>query len=636
MTGGFAMAKKQFKAESKRLLDLMINSIYTNKEIFLREIISNASDAEDKLCYMALTDSSVGMSREDFVIRIDIDKENRLLSVKDNGIGMTKEELESNLGTIARSGSQKFRDEMEKMDDIDIIGKFGVGFYSAFMVSDKVTVKSRRYGAEDAWCWTSSGVDGYTVTPCEMDGAGTEVIMHIKSDTEDENYGKYLEQYTIQSLVKKYSDYIRYPIKLKMQRTRRVQSDDDKTPRYEDYTEDVTLNSMIPIWQRTKNEVRKEDYEDFYAEKFMRSDKPLRVITVIAEGQVMFKALLFIPGEVPYDYFTAEYKKGLQLYSSGVLIMESCEEMLPDHFRFIKGVVDTQDISLNISRETLQHSRQVKLIASNLEKKIKSELQRMMESEPEEYEKFFRLFGIQLKYGILASYGMAADTLKDLLMYYSSTEHKLVSLKDYVSRMSEDQKYIYYAGGEDIAKIDKLPQTEVIKKKGWEMLYLTDNIDEFAIQALREYEGKQFKSVNDDEELLGDEDKEKADKDAQQYKELLDFVKDALGGKIKEARISRQLISQPVCLTAEGGLSFEMEKYLKSFRREQSEEIMAQRILQLNPGHEIVSKLEQAVKEDPDRAKKLCELLYGQACLIAGLPIDDPAAFSQLICSLIV
>lgn len=350
----------------------------------------------------------------------------------------------------------------------------------------------------------------------------------------------------------------------------------------------------------------------------------------------MFKALLFIPGEVPYDYFTAEYKKGLQLYSSGVLIMESCEEMLPDHFRFIKGVVDTQDISLNISRETLQHSRQVKLIATNLEKKIKSELQRMMESEPEEYEKFFRLFGIQLKYGILASYGMAADTLKDLLMYYSSTEHKLVSLKDYVSRMSEDQKYIYYAGGEDIAKIDKLPQTEVIKKKGWEMLYLTDNIDEFAIQALREYEGKQFKSVNDDEELLGDEDKEKADKDAQQYKELLDFVKDALGGKIKEARISRQLISQPVCLTAEGGLSFEMEKYLKSFRREQSEEIMAQRILQLNPGHEIVSKLEQAVKEDPDRAKKLCELLYGQACLIAGLPIDDPAAFSQLICSLIV
>ncbi len=631
------MARKQFKAESKRLLELMVNSIYTNKEIFLREIISNASDAADKLCYLALTDSSVGMSRDDFEIRIEIDKENRLLTVKDNGIGMTREELETNLGTIARSGSQRFKDEMEKMDSIDIIGQFGVGFYSAFMVSDEVTVKSRKYGQEEAWCWVSAGTEGYTVSACEMDGAGTVVTMHIKADTEDENYGQYLEQHTIQGLVKKYSDYIRYPVKLLMNRSRRIENAEDKSPRYEEYTEDVTLNSMIPIWQRVKGEVKNEDYEDFYSEKFMRADKPLRIITVSAEGQVTFKALLFVPGEVPYDYYTTEYKKGLQIYSSGVMIMDACEELLPDHFRFIKGIVDTQDISLNISRETLQQSRQVRIIAGNLEKRIKSELQRMMDSQREDYEKFFRFFGPQLKYGILSTYGMAADTLKDLLLYYSSTEQKPVSLKEYISRMPEDQKYIYYASGEEVSKIDRLPQTEVIKQKGWEMLYLTDKVDEFVIQALREYDGKAFKSVNDDESLLGGEDKEQTAKQAEAHKELLEFVREALDGKIKEARITGQLISQPVCLTAEGGISFEMEKYLRSVNHDEgAQQIIAQRILQLNPNHDFFSKLEQAIKDDPERAKKLCELLYGQACLIADLPIDDPTAFSELICSLVL
>ncbi|MBR2521069.1 MAG: molecular chaperone HtpG [Oscillospiraceae bacterium] len=631
------MAKKQFKAESKRLLELMIDSIYTNKDIFLREMISNASDAEDKLCYMALTDDTIGMSRDDFYIRIDIDKENRLLTVSDNGVGMSKEELESNLGTIARSGSLKFRDGMEKKEDIDIIGQFGVGFYSAFMVSDKVTVMSKRYDSQEAWCWTSSGVDGYQVSECEKDGHGTSVVMHIKEDTEDDNFGQYLEQYTIQTLVRRYSDYIRYPIKLLMKRTRRVEGENDEKPRYEDYTEDVTLNSMVPIWQRNKGEVPKEDYDSFYSEKFLRPDKPLRVITMNAEGLVSFRALLYVPGEVPYDYYTTEYKRGLQLYSSGVLIMDSCEELLPEHFRFVKGVVDTQDVSLNISRETLQKSRQVKVIAGNIEKRIRSELKKMMDEDRENYEKFFRCFGLQLKYGILASYGAASEDLKDLLMYHSSTQGGLVTLREYVSRMPEDQKYIYYASGDDTARIDRLPQTEVIKQRGMEMLYLTDSVDEFVIQTLREYDNRQFKSVNDDDGLVGDEEKEKVKQKNEKHKQLLDFVGKALEGKIKEARISGQLVSQPVCLTAEGGISFEMEKYLKTVARDEESagQIKAQRILQLNPEHEVFAKLEAAVNEDPDRAEKLCRVLYGQACLMADLPLEDPAEFSQLVSSLI-
>jgi len=586
---------------------------------------------------MALTDDAVGMSRDDFFIRIELDKENRLITVTDNGVGMDKEELETNLGTIAHSGSRAFKGEMEKKEDIDIIGQFGVGFYSAFMVSDEVRVESRKYGSDEAWCWKSAGVDGYTVEPCQRDSAGTSVIMHIKEDTEDENYTDYLEQYTIQSLIRKYSDYIRFPIKLMMQRTRSAGNDEEGKPRYEDYMEDVTLNSMTPIWQRKKGEVTDEEYNSFYSEKFLRADEPLRVITMNAEGLVSFKALLYVPGEVPYDYYTVEYKKGLQLYSSGVMIMDACEELLPEHFRFIKGVVDTQDISLNISRETLQQSRQVKVIAGNLEKRIKSELQKMMEEDREKYEKFFKCFGLQLKYGVMAYYGAAANTLKDLLLYHSSTENKPVSLKEYVSRMPEDQKYIYYACGEDVAKIDRLPQTEVIKQKGYEMLYLTDKVDEFVIQQLHQYDEKEFRSVNDADGLVDEAEKDKAKKQSEEHRELLDFIKEALEGEIVEARVSGQLVSQPACLTAEGGISFEMEKYLRSMNQAErmGQDVKAQRVLQLNPDHAVFGKLEQTMKDDPEKAKKLCKVLYGQACMVADLPIENPADFAELICSLV-
>jgi len=631
------MAKKQFKAESKRLMELMINSIYTDKDIFLREIISNASDAQDKLCYTAFAEGSSGISREDLEIRITIDKAARIITVSDKGIGMTKEELESNLGTIARSGSRLFKDEMDKMEEIDIIGQFGVGFYSAFMVADKVTVITRRHGSDEAWKWVSTGVDGYTVTQCEKDSCGTEVIMHIKEDTEEERYSVYLEQFTVQNLVKRYSDYIRYPIRMLMMRTRRISDSSETEARYEDYTEDLTLNSMVPIWQRSKSEVTKEELESFYQEKFMRADSPAATINVSAEGTVTFKALLFIPGEVPYDYFTTEYKRGLQLYSSGVMIMDSCEELVPEHFRFVRGVVDTQDVTLNISRQTLQHDRQVKVIANNLEKKIRAELKKMMDNSREDYEKFFSNFGIQLKYGILSSYGMAASTLKDLLLYYSSTENKLVSLQEYVDRMPEGQEYIYYACGEDTAKIDKLPQTEIIRQKGWEMLYLTEKADEFVIQSLGQYADKPFRSVNDSEELLGDEAKEKAKKDSEENAELLDFVRDSLEGRIVQAKISAQLVSTPACLTAQGGISFEMEKYFASFKGVENEmmQTKAQRVLQINSEHPAFDALSKARLEDPERAKKLCRVLYDQACLMADLPLEDPAEYSKIVCELI-
>lgn len=552
------MAKKEFKSESKRLLDLMINSIYTHKEIFLRELISNASDAIDKLCFIALTDDKLNMSRDDFKIFIKPDKENRTLTITDNGIGMDKDDLENNLGTIASSGSYKFKQEMsEKQDDIDIIGQFGVGFYSAFMVAKKITVVTKKYGCDTAYKWESDGADGYEITETERDEIGTTIVLKIKDNTEEENYDEFLEQYRIQGLIKKYSDYIRYPIMMNMTHSRvKEETKDSEKPEYEDYTETETLNSMLPIWQRAKKDVKQEEYDNFYREKFMAMDKPLRTIVTSVEGVVTYKALLFIPSQAPYDYYTKEYKKGLQLYSSGVLIMENCEELLPEHFRFVKGIVDSADLSLNISREMLQHDRHLITIAQNIEKKIKNELTSMLANDRENYEKFFNAFGRQLKYGVSADYGMHKEELQDLLMYYSSTEKKLVTLSEYVDRMKEDQKFIYFAVGENISSIDNLPQTELLRSKGYEILYCTEEIDEFSLQTLMQYKDKRFCSAtNDDLGIENDENKEE-EKDSSA---ILTFVKETLGDKVSEVVASKKLVSHPVCLTAKGGISFEME-----------------------------------------------------------------------------
>lgn len=552
------MAKKEFKSESKRLLDLMINSIYTHKEIFLRELISNASDAIDKLCFIALTDDKLNMSRDDFKIFIKPDKENRTLTITDNGIGMDKDDLENNLGTIASSGSYKFKQEMsEKQDDIDIIGQFGVGFYSAFMVAKKITVVTKKYGCDTAYKWESDGADGYEITETERDEIGTTIVLEIKDNTEEENYDEFLEQYRIQGLIKKYSDYIRYPIMMDMTHSRvKEETKDSEKPEYEDYTETETLNSMLPIWQRAKKDVKQEEYDNFYREKFMAMDKPLHTIVTSVEGVVTYKALLFIPSQAPYDYYTKEYKKGLQLYSSGVLIMENCEELLPEHFRFVKGIVDSADLSLNISREMLQHDRHLITIAQNIEKKIKNELTSMLANDRENYEKFFNAFGRQLKYGVSADYGMHKEELQDLLMYYSSTEKKLVTLSEYVDRMKEDQKFIYFAVGENISSIDNLPQTELLRSKGYEILYCTEEIDEFSLQTLMQYKDKRFCSAtNDDLGIENDENKEE-EKDSSA---ILTFVKETLGDKVSEVVASKKLVSHPVCLTAKGGISFEME-----------------------------------------------------------------------------
>lgn len=552
------MAKKEFKSESKRLLDLMINSIYTHKEIFLRELISNASDAIDKLCFIALTDDKLNMSRDDFKIFIKPDKENRTLTITDNGIGMDKDDLENNLGTIASSGSYKFKQEMsEKQDDIDIIGQFGVGFYSAFMVAKKITVVTKKYGCDTAYKWESDGADGYEITETERDEIGTTIVLKIKDNTEEENYDEFLEQYRIQGLIKKYSDYIRYPIMMDMTHSRvKEETKDSEKPEYEDYTETETLNSMLPIWQRAKKDVKQEEYDNFYREKFMAMDKPLHTIVTSVEGVVTYKALLFIPSQAPYDYYTKEYKKGLQLYSSGVLIMENCEELLPEHFRFVKGIVDSADLSLNISREMLQHDRHLITIAQNIEKKIKNELTSMLANDRENYEKFFNAFGRQLKYGVSADYGMHKEELQDLLMYYSSTEKKLVTLSEYVDRMKEDQKFIYFAVGENISSIDNLPQTELLRSKGYEILYCTEEIDEFSLQTLMQYKDKHFCSAtNDDLGIENDENKEE-EKDSSA---ILTFVKETLGDKVSEVVASKKLVSHPVCLTAKGGISFEME-----------------------------------------------------------------------------
>lgn len=627
------MAKKEFKSESKRLLDLMINSIYTHKEIFLRELISNASDAIDKLCFIALTDDKLNMSRDDFKIFIKPDKENRTLTITDNGIGMDKDDLENNLGTIASSGSYKFKQEMsEKQDDIDIIGQFGVGFYSAFMVAKKITVVTKKYGCDTAYKWESDGADGYEITEIERDEIGTTIVLEIKDNTEEENYDEFLEQYRIQGLIKKYSDYIRYPIMMDMTHSRvKEETKDSEKPEYEDYTETETLNSMLPIWQRAKKDVKQEEYDNFYREKFMAMDKPLHTIVTSVEGVVTYKALLFIPSQAPYDYYTKEYKKGLQLYSSGVLIMENCEELLPEHFRFVKGIVDSADLSLNISREMLQHDRHLITIAQNIEKKIKNELTSMLANDRENYEKFFNAFGRQLKYGVSADYGMHKEELQDLLMYYSSTEKKLVTLSEYVDRMKEDQKFIYFAVGENISSIDNLPQTELLRSKGYEILYCTEEIDEFSLQTLMQYKDKRFCSAtNDDLGIENDENKEE-EKDSSA---ILTFVKETLGDKVSEVVASKKLVSHPVCLTAKGGISFEMEKYFNAVQPDSG--MKAQRVLELNMNHSAVKAMESAVQTDIEKAKKYAELLYDQALLIAGLPIENPGEYADLVCSLMV
>ena len=627
------MAKTQFKSESKRLLDLMVNSIYTHKEIFLREIISNASDAIDKLCFIALTDDKLGLTRSDFKIEIKPDKENRTLTVTDNGIGMDRDDLENNLGTIASSGSYRFKQELEeKQDDIDIIGQFGVGFYSAFMVAKEITVITKKYGSDTAYKWYSSGVDGYEIEECQKDMPGTEIIITLKDNTEDETYDEFLEQYRLKGLVKRYSDYIRYPIMMEMKKSRvKEETKDSDKPEYEDYFEWETLNSMVPIWQRPKKDVTQEEYDKFYSEKFMAMDKPIKTIVTSVEGVVTYKALLFIPSAAPYDYYTKEYKKGLQLYSSGVLITDHCEELVPEHFRFVKGIVDSADLSLNISREMLQHDRHLITIAQNLEKKIRRELSAMLSSDRENYEKFFKVFGRQLKYGVVSDYGMHKEDLQDLLLFYSSTEKKPVTLAEYVERMKEDQKFIYFATGENAASIDALPQTELLRSKGFEILYCTEDVDEFTLQSLMTYKDKSFCSAtNDDLGIEKDGDKEEDKKDSSA---LLTFVKETLGDKVAEVTASKKLVSHPVCLTAKGGISFEMEKYFNSVQPDSG--MKAQRVLELNLGHEAVKTMESLIATDIDKARKYAEVLYCQALLIAGLPLENPSEYTDLVCSLI-
>lgn len=636
------MAKKEFKAESKRLLELMINSIYTHKEIFLREIISNASDAIDKLAYVALTDDKVGMNRSDFKIVVVPDKENRTLTVSDNGIGMTKEELEHNLGTIAQSGSFQFKkdlsDEDKTKSDTDVIGQFGVGFYSAFMVSDKITVISKAYGSDKAYKWESEGADGYTITECEKDSVGTDVIMHIKPDTEEEDYCEYLEEYGLEHLIKKYSDYIRYPIRMEVTKSRQKEkpadAPEDYKPEWEEYKEWETVNSMIPVWQKNKNEVTEQEYNDFYKQKFGDFEDPLCSISIAAEGVVSYKALLFIPAKAPYDYYTRDFEKGLQLYSSGVLIMDKCSDLLPEYFRFVRGVVDTPDVSLNISREMLQHDRQLKTISANIEKKIKARLVKMQAEEPEKYEKFWNAFGRQIKYGAAADYGMHKEQLLDLMMFNSSKDGKLTSFEQYVERMPEDQEYIYYAAGENENQLAKLPQTERILDKGYEIFWCTDDVDEFVMQFVGEYKGKKTKSVNDDDALPESEDEKKeAEQKTADNKEVLDFVKETLGNRIKEARVSRILKSHACCLTADGGVSIEMEKYMRKQGGELAD-FEGEHVLELNADSSAFAAMKNAMSTDKELAAKYAKILYDQALLIAGLPLEDPSEYSDLVCSL--
>ncbi|ANF95691.1 molecular chaperone HtpG [Paenibacillus bovis] len=633
------MTKKQFQAESKRLLEMMINSIYTHREIFLRELISNASDAIDKIYYKTLSDDQLTFNKEDYFIKITPDKAARTLTISDTGIGMTEEELENNLGIIAKSGSLAFKKENEAQDGHNIIGQFGVGFYAAFMVADEVTVITRALGSDQAYRWYSDGADGYTIEPADKATVGTDIVLTIKENTEDDQYDEYLEEYRLRAIIKKYSDFIRYPIKMDITSSRPADKQEgdaeDKEPEYVDYTEEQTINSMIPIWRKNKSELTDEDYNNFYQEKRYGFDKPLKHVHISADGAVVYNAILFIPENTPFDYYTKEYEKGLELYSNGVLIMDKCADLLPDYFSFVKGMVDSEDLSLNISRELLQHDRQLKLIAKNIKNKIKSQLQSLIRDERENYEKFYASFGRQLKFGVYNDYGMHKDDLQDLLMFHSSKEKKLVTLDEYVSRMPEDQKYIYYAAGDSIERIEKLPQTEMVSDKGYEILYLTDDIDEFALKVIAAYKEKEFKSVSSgDLGIEPDEKDEAAQAEENDNKELFDAMKETLGGKVKNVKASKRLKSHPVCLSTDGELSIEMEKILQMMPNGQ--DVKAEKVLEINVNHEVFQSLKKAYEGDKEKLGLYTNLLYNQALLIEGLPIQDPVEFTNDICKVMV
>ncbi|WP_061568493.1 molecular chaperone HtpG [Caldibacillus debilis] len=621
------MAKTEFKAESKRLLEMMIHSVYSKKEVFLRELISNASDAIDKIYYKALTDDSLTFNKDDYYIKIIPDKQKRTLTVLDTGIGMTREELESNLGTIAKSGSLAFKQEHEIKDGHDIIGQFGVGFYSAFMVADRVTVISKALGSEEAYKWESEGADGYTIEPWEKKEVGTEVILHLKENSEDENYDEFLEEWRLREIIKKYSDFIRYPIKLAVTRKKK----DGDSGETADTVEEETVNSMVPIWRKNKNELKDEDYENFYTEKHYGFDKPLKYMHIRVDGTIRYQAILYIPEMVPFDYYTTEYEKGLELYSNGVLIMNKCPDLLPDYFSFVKGMVDSEDVSLNISREMLQHDRNLKVIAKNIKNKIRKELLNMLKNEREKYETFFKNFGRQLKYGVYSDFGEHKEELQDLLLFYSSKEKKPVTLEEYVSRMPEDQKYIYYATGDSVERIEKLPQTELVADKGYEILYLTDDIDEFAIKMLEKYKGKEFKSVTSGDLGIDTDDKQKKE-ETKEDKALFDFMKDVLGDKVKAVKASTRLKSHPVCFSTEGEITIEMEKVLSAMPNGQK--VKAQKVLEINTDHQVYQTLKNAYAQDKEKLKLYTNLLYNQALLIEGLPVEDPVEFSNDICKI--
>lgn len=623
------MGKKQFKAESRRLLDLMINSIYTHREIFLRELISNASDAIDKIYYKALTDDTIVFNQGDYYIKIQADKENRILTVSDTGIGMSKEELDDNLGVIARSGSQTFKEENEIKDGFDIIGQFGVGFYSAFMVADEVTVISKAYGSDEAYKWNSKGADGYRIDPWERESFGTDIILKIKENTEEEDYDQFLQEYRLKAIVRKYSDFVRYPIKMDITSSRLKEGSEDE---YEDYSEEQTVNSMVPIWKKNKNELTPGDYENFYAEKRYGFDKPVTYVHISTEGAVSYNAILFIPEKTPYDFYTREYEKGLELYSNGILIMNKCADLLPDYFSFVKGMVDSEDLSLNISREMLQHDRQLKIIAKNIRNRIKSELSSLLENDREKYEEFYTSFGRQLKYGIYEGYGMNKDMLQDLLLFYSSQEKKMVSLNEYVNRMAEEQKYIYYAAGESIERIERMPQTELLADKGYEILYFTDDVDEFAIRMLGSYLEKEFKSVSSGDLGLDADADSPTPATEEQDKELFEYMKNILTDKVKDVRASKRLKHHPVCLANEGELTIEMEKILNAMPSDHK--MKADKVLEINSSHEVFKCLQEAYATDKEKLDLYTRLLYSQALLIEGLPVDDPLEFSNNICSI--
>ncbi len=626
------MSKKQFKAESKRLLEMMINSIYTHKEVFLRELISNASDAIDKIYYKALTDDDLSFDQSNYYIKLEADKENRTLKIIDTGIGMTKEELETNLGTIAKSGSLAFKKENELKDGYDIIGQFGVGFYAAFMVADVVTVISKNLDSDEAYKWESTGADGYTIESIEKDSVGTEIILKIKENTEDENYDEYIEEYRLKAIIKKYSDFIRYPIKMDVTNRRLKEGSESE---YEDYQEEQIINSMVPIWKKNKSELTDADYENFYTEKRYGFDKPIKHIHISVEGSIRYNAILYIPEKTPFDFYSKEFEKGLELYSNGVLIMDKCADLLPDHFSFVKGMVDSEDLSLNISREMLQHDRQLKLIAKNINKNIKSELLSLQRKEREKYEEFYQSFGRQLKYGVYNDFGTNKELLQDLIMFYSSQEKKLVTLDEYVSRMPEDQKYIYYASGESIDRIEKLPQAEFVSEKGYEILYFTEDIDEFAIKMLMTYKEKEFKSISSgDLGIDGEENKDDTESKEKDNKELFDYMKTILADKVKDVRISKRLKSHPVCLATEGEISIEMEKILAAMPNNQN--IKADKVLEINNNHEVFQSLKEAFENDKDKLDLYTKLLYNQALLIEGLPIQDPVEFTNDICKIMV